>query len=60
MLKAMHKGTRHIGKMPAALQQTRVEAQKLKLLQKKLDKAVAEENYEEAAQLRDEIKRLKT
>lgn len=59
MLKTMHKGTRHTGKVPAALQQSRVEAQRLKLLQKKLEKAVAEENYEEAAQLRDEIKRLK-
>lgn len=59
MLKTMHKGTRHTGKVPAALQQSRAEAQKLKLLQKRLDKAIAEENFEEAAQLRDEIKRLK-
>lgn len=59
MLKTMHKGTRHTGKVPAVFQQSRVEAQKLKLLQKKLEKAVTEENYEEAAQLRDEIKRLK-
>lgn len=59
MLKTMHKGTRHTGKVPAALQQSRAEAQKVKLLQKRLDKAIAEENFEEAAQLRDEIKRLK-
>jgi len=59
MLKTMHKGTRHTGKVPAALQQSRAEAQKLKLLQKRLDKAITEENFEEAAQLRDEIKRLK-
>lgn len=60
MLKTMHKGVRHTGKSPAAFQQTRAEAQKLKLLQKRLDKAIAEENFEEAAQLRDEIKRTKT
>lgn len=59
MLKTMHKGTRHTGKVPAALQQSRAEAQKIKLLQKRLDKAIAEENFEEAAQLRDEIKRMK-
>ena len=59
MLKTMHKGTRHTGKVPAALHQSRAEAQKVKLLQKRLDKAITEENFEEAAQLRDEIKRLK-
>ena len=59
MLKSMHKGTRHTGKVPAALQQSRAEAQKLKQLQKRLEKAIAEENFEEAAQLRDEIKRQK-
>lgn len=60
MLKTMHKGTRHVGKVPAALQQSRAEAQKLKQLQKRLEKAITEENFEEAAQLRDEIKRFKT
>ena len=59
MLKTMHKGLRHTGKVPAALQQAREAVQKLKTLQKRLEKAVAEENFEEAAQLRDEIKRLK-
>jgi protein arginine kinase activator len=59
MLKSMHKGTRHTGKVPAALQQSRAEALKLKQLQKKLEKAITEENFEEAAQLRDEIKRLR-
>lgn len=59
MLKTMHKGLRHTGKVPAALQQAREAVQKLKSLQKRLEKAVTEENFEEAAQLRDEIKRLK-
>ncbi|MFA6543657.1 MAG: UvrB/UvrC motif-containing protein [Limisphaerales bacterium] len=59
MLKPMHKGTRHTGKIPAALQQSRAEVQKLKQLQKRLDKAISEENFEEAALLRDEIKRMK-
>jgi protein arginine kinase activator len=59
MLKTMHRGTRHTGKVPAALQQSRAEAQKLKQLQKRLEKAIEEERFEEAAQLRDEIKRMK-
>ncbi|MGA2750609.1 MAG: UvrB/UvrC motif-containing protein [Verrucomicrobiota bacterium] len=56
LLKSMHKGTKHLGKVPAALRQIRDMADRLKLLQKKLDKAVSAEDYEEAASLRDEIK----
>ena len=56
LLKTMHKGTRHVGKVPQTFQQTRDLAEKLKGLQRKLDKAVAEENYEQAALVRDEIK----
>ncbi len=56
LLKTMHKGTKHMGKVPHALQQTRELADKLKSLQKKLDKAVADENFEQAAAMRDEIK----
>ncbi len=56
LLKTMHKGTRHVGKAPEALRATRDNADKLKALQKKLMKAIESENFEEAAQLRDEIK----
>jgi len=56
LLKTMHKGTKHVGKVPASLQQTRELADRLKSLQKKLDKAVAEEDFEQAASARDEIK----
>lgn len=58
LLKTMHKGVRHIGKVPAALQQTRDLAERLKTLQKKLAKAIEEENFEQAAILRDEIKQM--
>src|SRR6516162_4549549 len=40
MLKTMHKGTRHTGKSPEALRQSRDIAERLKLLQKRLAKAV--------------------
>ena len=56
LLKTMHKGTRHIGKTPEALRQTRETVDRLKSLQKKLAKAIESEDYEAAATLRDEIK----
>lgn len=58
LLKTMHKGTRHAGKVPRALQQTRDVSDRLKLLQKKLEKAILEEDFETAAVLRDEIKQV--
>lgn len=59
LLKTMHKGVRHVGKSPAALRKSRDLNNKLKRLQRELDKSVAEENFEKAAVLRDEIKDLK-
>jgi len=59
LLKTMHKGTRHRGKVPAALRETQDLTERLKSLQKKLDKAVAEEDFEQAASCRDEIKTTK-
>jgi protein arginine kinase activator len=56
LLKSMHKGTRHRGKVPAALRESQDLAEKLKTLQKKLSKAVSDEDYEQAAHCRDEIK----
>ena len=56
LLKTMHKGTKHKGKVPQAFQQSRDLADRLKSLQKKLEKAVADEDFEQAAAMRDEIK----
>jgi protein arginine kinase activator len=58
LLKTMHKGTRHVGKVPEALREKRELSDRLKLLQKKLNKAVEDENFEQAASLRDEIKQM--
>ena len=52
----MHKGTRHVGKVPESLRQSRDLSDRLKTLQKQLSKAIEEEDFEEAAILRDEIK----
>jgi protein arginine kinase activator len=59
LLKTMHKGTRHSGKVPQALQVSRDVEDQLRGLQRRLDKAVAQEDFEQAAVVRDEIKRLR-
>jgi protein arginine kinase activator len=56
LLKTMHKGTRHVGKVPEALKQGRDLSERVKELQEKLNKAITAEDFEEAAILRDEIK----
>src|SRR3974390_231045 len=56
LLKTMHKGTRHVGKAPESMRQNRDLSERLKALQKRLNKAIESENFEEAAIWRDEIK----
>src|SRR2546425_1206024 len=58
LLKAMHKGTKHIGKVPAKLAQQLQRGAHMKALQKDLERAIAEENYEAAAQIRDQLKQI--
>jgi len=58
LLKTMHKGIRHAGKVPEVLRRTRETADRMKLLQKKLNQAIQEEDFEQAATLRDEIKKM--
>ena len=59
LLKTMHKGTKHVGKVPQVFRQSQDLADKLKSLQKKLEKAISNEDFETAATLRDEVKALK-
>lgn len=55
-VKAMHHSTQHLGKIPAREgAQTRIKTQ-IARLQKDLDEAIAREDFEKAAQLRDQIK----
>jgi protein arginine kinase activator len=58
LLKTMHKGVKHTGKAPEALRKSRETSDRLKSLQKKLTKAIDAEDFEQAAQLRDELKQL--
>ncbi len=55
LLKAMHKGTRHIGKVPAAIHRLQAQEDQLVQLRAALDAAVASEAYEDAARLKAEI-----
>ena len=56
MLSAMHKGTQHVGKVPAQARAGMEASAKLADLQKQLADAVKAENYEEAARLRDRLR----
>jgi len=58
LLKAMHKGTEHVGKVPEHAQRAAQLTDRMRNLSESLQKAVADENYETAASLRDQIKQL--
>lgn len=58
MLRTMHKGATHIGKVPQGLMARQLRDQRLEELQSRLDQAIASESYEEAAGIRDEIRNL--
>ena len=59
LLKTMHKGTVHKGKAPPAVRKAADVAARVGRLQKELQVAVAREDFETAARLRDEIKAAK-
>jgi protein arginine kinase activator len=58
LLKAMHKGTKHVGKLPHRAHREIQLSDRMRALTENLEKAVADENYETAASLRDQIKQL--
>lgn len=60
MLKSMHKGTVHTGKVPEKVRVRKVQREKLRALQSSLDQAVQGEEYEKAANLRDQIRQLQS
>jgi len=59
LLKSMHKDTKHVGKVPQALRQGQERSKHLDALQEELQQAIAVEDFERAAVLRDQIKRLR-
>jgi protein arginine kinase activator len=54
----MHKGTEHVGKLPQRANREIELGDRMRALTEDLEKAVAAENYESAAALRDQIKQL--
>jgi protein arginine kinase activator len=58
LLENIHGETRHCGKAPRRLPQSKQAQTELVQLRKQLTQAVNKERYEEAAQLRDQIRRL--
>jgi protein arginine kinase activator len=60
LLKAMHKSDRHVGKVPSKAAHTVALSEQIKNLLAELDKAVHDEQYEQAARLRDQIRALET
>ena len=60
MLKNMHKGLEHKGKVPARLLKARQREAEIRKLQRELRRAVDDEKYETAAELRDRIKQIET
>lgn len=58
MVRGMHKGTSHVGKVPEGLMAQQVRYQRIEELQSRLEQAIGSESYEEAAGIRDEIRNL--
>ena len=58
LLENIHGDTRHCGKTPRRLPQTKQTQSELVQLRKQLTQAIHKEAYEEAAQIRDRIRKL--
>jgi protein arginine kinase activator len=58
LLRKIHSSVRHIGKLPLKLEKTAPTQLRKEELQRRLERAIHLEEYEEAARLRDEIKKI--
>ena len=58
VLEDMHSGTSHSGKIPEVALERQGSKQTIRRLKDSLARAIAEEAYEEAAKLRDQIQSL--
>lgn len=59
LIKGMHRSEQHVGKKPAA-RGPAIGAEDLEVLQQALERAIAEEKFEEAARLRDRLQAART
>jgi protein arginine kinase activator len=60
LLKSIHHASTHVGKTPARAVKVKRFAAQMQVLEQDLHRAVTEENYETAANIRDQIKKLKS
>ena len=58
LLKSIHGATRHVGRVPTGAAQQVSSGPALEVLKRQLDEAVKAEDFERAATLRDEIRKL--
>lgn len=58
LLKRLHGGTEHVGKMPGAASEKAALKKRIELIRQTMKTAVDEERFEDAAQLRDEARML--
>lgn len=58
LLRSIHGNTRHTGKVPPRFMKEVSGKRRIMSLREELDKVIAEENYERAAEIRDEIREL--
>ncbi len=58
LLKAMHKGIKHVGKVPERYTSSKMFVDRIDELKHRLRIAIKDENYEEAAKLRDQIAKI--
>ena len=59
LIKTMHRGVKHVGKVPKDFERQHGFSIKHAELKEKLEAAISQEAFEEAARLRDEISELK-
>lgn len=58
LVNAMHHGSQHVGKIPARAGRGARREAEIATLKKRMDEAILQENFEAAAELRDQIRRL--
>ncbi len=56
LLEKVHGATKHVGRFPRGTEPDTAKEERLRRLRRELSRAVKEEQYEEAARLRDEIR----
>ena len=60
LIKDIHKGATHVGKVPMRALETRDFSERLRTLGQELEAAIKDERFEEAAALRDQIRQLES